>query len=150
MDNVEKGASFLHSVAMALEAGRSPANGRLRILSVDGAGIYGLTGAIWLRRLCLEDPSFLAPGNVNLFAGISAGAINVLLLAKEPDPRRAVLDGRLERFWQEPIGAFPNSGVGFTVSDQPPQQLHPVTARNAIDVIVNLSGISSLRPDFSK
>ncbi|WP_437627960.1 patatin-like phospholipase family protein [Sorangium sp. So ce1151] len=103
-----------------------------RILSVDGGGLYGLVSAIWLRQLCEENEDFLKPnsaGSVNLFAGTSAGAVSVLLLAQEENPRKAVLSGVLERFWTEPIGAFSNSlnpvaallsyfGIGGWVGEQ--------------------------------
>lgn len=79
-----------------------------RILSLDGGGLYGLTSALWLRQLCEENKDFLKPGNVDLFAGCSAGALNALLLAQEPNPRKFVLDGGLEAFWHQP-GTFSNS-----------------------------------------
>lgn len=79
-----------------------------RILSIDGAGVYGLISAIWLRQMCERDPNFLAPGQVDLFAGISSGAVNALLLAKSKDPRAAVLSGELEAFWRERRGVFSN------------------------------------------
>ncbi len=81
---------------------------KLRILALDGAGIYGLTQALWLRRLCEEDDDFLAPGSIHLFAGCSAGAINSLLLAKDENPRDVVLRGELEAFWRDP-GTFTNT-----------------------------------------
>ncbi len=77
-----------------------------RILSIDGAGIYGLVSAIWLRKLCERDENFLSGNDIQLFSGISAGAANTLLLARHKRPRDAVLSGELERFWTEPIGAF--------------------------------------------
>jgi patatin-like phospholipase len=83
-------------------------SGIQRIVTMDGGGLYGLTSALWLKQLCEEDPEFLAPGNVQLFAGCSAGALNCLLLAREPDPRSFVLAGGLERFWRQP-GTFGNS-----------------------------------------
>lgn len=79
-----------------------PAPSRIRILSIDGGGIYGLAGAIWLRRLCEREPLFLGGKDVQLFAGTSSGAINSLLLARHAEPRKAVLDGALERFWSDP------------------------------------------------
>jgi hypothetical protein len=83
---------------------------RLRVVSMDGGGIYGLATAIWLRRLCQEEPRFLAGDrdDVALFAGTSAGALNCLLLAMYEKPREAVLSGELERFWGHP-GTFSNS-----------------------------------------
>lgn len=79
-----------------------------RILSLDGGGLYGLTSALWLKQLCHGDAEFMGPGNVDLFAGCSAGALNSLLLAKEPDPRKYLLAGGLENFWRQP-GTFSNS-----------------------------------------
>jgi hypothetical protein len=79
-----------------------------RILSLDGGGLYGLTSALWLRQLCEQDPEFLRTGDVQLFAGCSAGALNSLLLAKEPEPREFVLAGGLENFWRQP-GTFSNT-----------------------------------------
>jgi predicted acylesterase/phospholipase RssA len=79
-----------------------PAPPRIRILSIDGGGIYGLAGAIWLRRLCEREPLFLGGKDIQLFAGTSSGAINSLLLARHAEPRKAVLDGALERFWSDP------------------------------------------------
>ncbi|HEY8208102.1 MAG TPA: patatin-like phospholipase family protein [Myxococcaceae bacterium] len=84
---------------------RSP---RLRILSIDGAGLYGLTAAIWLRRLCEAEPTFLDGTDVHLFAGTSSGAVNCLLLARHQRPRDALLAGELEKFWKQP-GIFANS-----------------------------------------
>jgi patatin-like phospholipase len=83
-------------------------SGIRRILTMDGGGLYGLTSALWLRQLCEGDERFLAPGNVQLFGGCSAGALNALLLAREPDPRKFVLAGGLENFWRQP-GTFSNS-----------------------------------------
>ncbi len=74
---------------------------RVRILSLDGAGIYGLAEALLLRGLCQRDPDFLKPGTVDLFTGTSAGAINCLLLATHENPREAVETGFLEDFWHE-------------------------------------------------
>src|SRR3954468_13177233 len=84
---------------------RSP---RLRILSIDGAGLYGLTAAIWLRRLCEAEPTFLDGTDVHLFAATSSGAVNCLLLARHERPREALLAGELEKFWKQPA-VFPNS-----------------------------------------
>jgi len=79
-----------------------------RILSIDGGGIYGLVSAIWLRKLSELDPTFLEPGSIRLFAGISAGAVSALILATHEDPRKALHEGVLERFWTERVGAFSN------------------------------------------
>jgi hypothetical protein len=79
----------------------------IRIVAVDGGGIYGMASATWLRQLCERDANFLDPATQRpLLAGISSGAVNALLLAKEPDPRAALLSGTIENFWKEPIGAF--------------------------------------------
>jgi len=88
--------SLPHAIA------ESGGRGRIRVLSMDGGGIYGLTGAYWLRQLCEQDPKFLDPDCIHLFAGCSSGAINSLLLAMEESPREAVLSGRLEAFWKDP------------------------------------------------
>src|SRR5690349_6942299 len=79
-----------------------------RILSIDGGGIYGLVSAIWLRKLSEIDETFLEPGSIGLFAGISAGAVSSLILATQQDPRKALREGLLERFWTERVGAFSN------------------------------------------
>lgn len=71
-----------------------------RVLSIDGSGIYGLAVALLLRKLYEQKPNFLEA--IDLFAGTSSGAANVLLLAKHEDPGRAVREGALERFWREP------------------------------------------------
>ncbi|HEY8209168.1 MAG TPA: patatin-like phospholipase family protein, partial [Myxococcaceae bacterium] len=81
---------------------------RIRILSIDGAGLYGLTAAIWLRRLCEADERFLSGDDVQLFAGTSSGAINCMMLARHERPRDAVLSGELEKFWKQP-GIFANT-----------------------------------------
>lgn len=80
----------------------------IRVLSLDGGGIYGLTAALWLRRLCEADTHFLSGKDVDLFVGCSSGACNALLLAMHERPREAVLGGVLERFWAEP-GTFSNT-----------------------------------------
>lgn len=72
-----------------------------RGLSLDGGGIYGLTTAIFLRKLCDKDPKFLTKGDINLFSGTSAGAVNAILLAQEENPRDAIMNGTLERFWKD-------------------------------------------------
>ncbi len=83
-------------------------SGISRIVSLDGGGLYGLTSALWLKQLCQRDESFLSPGDVQLFAGCSAGALNALLLAREDNPREFLLAGGLEKFWRQP-GTFSNS-----------------------------------------
>jgi hypothetical protein len=101
-----------------------------RILSLDGGGLYGLTSALWLKQLCEGDPGFLGPGNVDLFAGCSAGALNSLLLAKEPDPRKFLLAGGLDAFWRLP-GTFSNS--------------NPVTALLSLYQITAWLGVEDFR-----
>jgi hypothetical protein len=84
----------------------------LRVLSIDGAGIYGYVGARWLRQIWEKVPTFLAPDEehqIGLFAGISSGAVNALLLAKHDDPREALRTRELEEFWKAPNGAFSNT-----------------------------------------
>ena len=84
----------------------------LRVLSIDGAGVYGYVGARWLRQIWEKVPTFLAPDpehEIALFAGISSGAVNALLLAKHEDPREALRTKELESFWKAPNGAFANS-----------------------------------------
>ncbi|MFT3775977.1 MAG: patatin-like phospholipase family protein [Minicystis sp.] len=82
---------------------------RIRIISIDGGGLYGLLSAVWLRQLAEADPGFLKDNSVHLIAGISSGAINTLLLAKHRNPREALLDRELERFWLEKVGVFTNT-----------------------------------------
>src|SRR5690349_4184758 len=77
-----------------------------RILTIDGGGIYGLLSAVWLRKLCEQDPSFLRDDQIDLFAGVSSGAINTLLLARHEHPREALLASVLEEFWARPVGVF--------------------------------------------
>jgi Patatin-like phospholipase/SnoaL-like domain len=82
----------------------------LRILSLDGVGVYGYTSALWLRELCRRDSGFLERGSIDVFAGASSGAVNALLLAEEDDPRAAVVNGKIEDFWHQP-GWFTNSSA---------------------------------------
>ena len=90
---------------MSYESRELP-KGPVRVLSLDGGGIYGYTAALWLKELCKRDSEFLTPGNVWLFAGCSSGALNSLLLARHEDPREALLDGVLDRFWADCEGIF--------------------------------------------
>lgn len=80
--------------------------GRIKVLALDGAGMYGLSSAIWLRQIAELNEDFLKPPDRDVedlvFAGISSGAVNCLLLAAAANPRKALLDGKLERFWKEP------------------------------------------------
>jgi hypothetical protein len=83
-----------------------------RILSLDGAGIYGLVCANWLHQLGDREADFMRPGGpheIALFAGISSGAVNALLLAKYDDPRKAIQSGELSAFWRAPRGVFSNA-----------------------------------------
>ena len=80
---------------------------KLRILSLDGGGLYGLTQALWLQQLCERNERFLEPGEIQYYGGASAGAMNALVLAAQPNPRRFVMDGHLKRFWKEP-GIYTN------------------------------------------
>lgn len=87
-----------------------------RILSLDGGGIYGLTEALLLKELCRRDKKFLTRGNISLFAGSSAGAINALLLAKYERPRDAIESGELEQFWENPTPWSNTDPVGRWLS----------------------------------
>jgi hypothetical protein len=89
-------------------ANSDPSDETRRILAMDGGGLYGLTTALWLKKLCERNESFLKEDDVFLFAGCSAGAFNALLLAREKNPRDFVLSGRLEEIWRQP-GPFSNS-----------------------------------------
>jgi|GEM_PF-4408867 len=73
-----------------------------RILTLDGGGIYGYTTARLLCQLCRDNETFLAPGQIDLFSGTSAGSLNALLLAKSDNPRETILSGELDKFWNEP------------------------------------------------
>jgi patatin-like phospholipase len=86
---------------------------RIRVLSLDGAGLYGLTEALLLEEMCRRDETFLRGDNISLFAGCSAGAANALILASHENPREAIESGALrelwldERSWVPP--SFPNN-----------------------------------------
>lgn len=77
-----------------------------RVLTMDGAGIYGLSAGLWLQQMSEAEPDFLKPDQVDLFAGISSGAVNSLLLARQPDPRDGIADivklWRSSEPWQPP------------------------------------------------
>ncbi len=80
----------------------------IKILSIDGGGLYGLMSALLIQELddtLGKDSKKFLP-QVNLFAGISAGAVISLLLAKHKNPA----DGLVEvvDFFKEPIGIFSN------------------------------------------
>src|SRR5262249_52733836 len=96
-----------HSILLrAPTRGGDMAAETIYILSLDGGGIYGLTQALWLERICLEDPPVLdttltgAPRHC--FSGTSSGAVNALLLAAEENPRTLVTSGKLSQFWRQP------------------------------------------------
>lgn len=89
--------------------GRLPPIGEpIRILSIDGGGIYGLTAALWLEQMCKNDESFMNGDDIYLFVGCSSGACNAMLLAMEKTPRDAILRGKLRDFWHDG-GVFTNS-----------------------------------------
>ncbi len=93
---------------MAFDVNTFPKKGeKIRVLSMDGGGIYGYIMALMLRRLCEKDEDFLSGDQVWLFAGTSAGALNSLMLARAKDPREVVMNGTLERFWHR-RGTFAN------------------------------------------
>ncbi|HLL82664.1 MAG TPA: hypothetical protein VK420_08420, partial [Longimicrobium sp.] len=79
---VEKGRPTRGNPARAPEP-------KSKLLCLDGAGVYGLMTAIWLRKLAERDPTFLADmrpvsfeswPECNVIAGASSGAVNALLL----------------------------------------------------------------------
>jgi hypothetical protein len=80
----------------------------LNIVALDGGGIYGLTEVLLLKKLCRANEGFLTGDDAPIFAGCSAGALNALLLAREREPREALLSGKIEAFWWE-AGTFSNS-----------------------------------------
>ena len=73
-----------------------------RIISFDGGGIFGYFTALMLRKLCEDNPEFLDGTDNPIFAGISAGALNALILAREARPRDAILRGDLEKVYDDP------------------------------------------------
>lgn len=88
--------------------GEAPGAGLIKILSIDGGGLYGLMSALLLQDLDASlgsDKGLFLP-EVDLFTGISAGAVISLLLAKHRNP----IDGLVEAvdFFKEPIGMFSN------------------------------------------
>lgn len=87
---------------------------RIRVISIDGGGLYGLFAGIWLNQMCRANPSFLGldeDEDVHFFAGTSAGAVTSLLASAQENPRNAFYDEHaeslIERFWQEP-GLYKN------------------------------------------
>ena len=60
---------------------------RIRVVSIDGGGLYGLTQAIWLRKLCEQDPEFLKPHDDvrYFFAGTSSGNARPRRWSSGPD-----------------------------------------------------------------
>lgn len=109
MKRKDQATRVLHQIESAFL--EKPLPKKIRILSMDGGGIYGYITALMLRRLCEENEDFLNPesedGSVWLFAGTSAGGLNALMLASDQNPREVVLSGRLERFWYR-RGTFAN------------------------------------------
>jgi patatin-like phospholipase/acyl hydrolase len=73
----------------------------LRILSMDGGGIYGLFTVLMLKELCKRDKNFLKGNDVKLFSGTSAGALIALALASAENPRDIIMCGVLERFFND-------------------------------------------------
>ncbi len=73
----------------------------LRILSMDGGGIYGLFTVLMLKDLCKKDKNFLKGDDVHLFAGTSAGALIALALAGAENPRDIIMSGLLEKFFND-------------------------------------------------
>ncbi len=82
-----------------LEAGRP--REKIRILSMDGGGIYGLFTVLMLKELCKRNKDFLKGDDVQLFAGTSAGALIALALAGAENPRDIIMSGVLERFFDD-------------------------------------------------
>src|SRR5690349_4043458 len=79
-----------------------------QIISINGRGLYVLVSAIWLIKLIEMDVTALEPDSVGPYARSSAGAVSSLILATQQDPRKALREGLLERFWTERVGAFSN------------------------------------------
>ena len=93
------------------------------IMSFDGAGIYGLTQALWMQWLIQNDAQFLncpietgQRSMTELFAGTSAGAVNAMLFARYSRPRDYIEE--IVRFWYEPgtwtNKHFPDSVTSLT------------------------------------
>lgn len=72
-----------------------------RIISFDGGGIYGYFTTLMLRKLCERNPTFLNGCDGTIFAGISAGALIALALAKEKCPRDAIMSGEIEAMFHD-------------------------------------------------
>lgn len=76
------------------------------IISFDGAGIYGLTQALWMKWLVEAEGSFLdwpacmMDECAQLLAGTSSGAVNALLLARYGQPRQYI--DEVVSFWYAP------------------------------------------------
>lgn len=75
-----------------------------QVLSFDAGGIYGLSTAIMLRKLCEKNDQFLNGNDVTLFAGTSIGGLISLYLAMFEQPRVAVLQNdNMEAVFAEPL-----------------------------------------------
>ncbi len=72
-----------------------------RVISFDGGGIYGYFTTLMLRKLCERNPNFLNGDDGTVFAGISAGALIALALAKEKCPRDAIMSGEIEKIFKD-------------------------------------------------
>ena len=93
------------------------------ILCFDGAGIYGLTQALWMQWLINNDARLMSwpvdegdRSMTELFAGCSAGAVNAMLLARYSRPRDHI--DEVVQFWYEPgtwtNKYFPDSVTSLT------------------------------------
>ncbi|WP_459870803.1 patatin-like phospholipase family protein [Endothiovibrio diazotrophicus] len=78
----------------------------LRVLSMDGGGVYGMFTDLMLKQLVANTDGFLDENNVQLFAGTSAGSINACILAMHERPADGI--EQAARFWAEP-GVYANS-----------------------------------------
>lgn len=74
-------------------------NKQLRILSMDGGGVYGMFTDLMLEHLREENPDFLDEDCVQLFAGTSAGSVNACILAMHEKPADGL--AQATQFWAE-------------------------------------------------
>ena len=81
-------------------------NQQLRILSMDGGGVYGMFTDLMLKDLHGRGEDFLDKDCVHLFAGTSAGSVNACILALHEHPVEGL--EAATRFWAEP-GVYDNS-----------------------------------------